>query len=48
MRVKPIEIIHSPFKSIEEAPIQPSRTNATGEVEIFREYQEGLNDKDTT
>ncbi|MEW6215199.1 MAG: tRNA (N6-threonylcarbamoyladenosine(37)-N6)-methyltransferase TrmO [Nitrospirota bacterium] len=44
MRVKPIGIIHSPFKSIQKTPIQPSRSKATGEVEIFKEYQEGLED----
>ncbi|MDI6890274.1 MAG: tRNA (N6-threonylcarbamoyladenosine(37)-N6)-methyltransferase TrmO [Thermodesulfovibrionales bacterium] len=44
MRFKPIGIIHSPFKSIQECPIQPSRSKAIGEVEIFKEYQEGLED----
>ncbi|MEW6067701.1 MAG: tRNA (N6-threonylcarbamoyladenosine(37)-N6)-methyltransferase TrmO [Nitrospirota bacterium] len=44
MRLKPIGIIHSPFKSIQECPIQPSRSKAIGEVEIFKEYQEGLED----
>lgn len=44
MGVKPIGIIHSPFKYKEDTPIQPSRSNAIGEVEVFREYQEGLDD----
>jgi len=44
MRIKPIGIIHSPFKSREETPIQPSRSRATGQVEVFKEYQEGLDD----
>jgi len=44
MRVESIGIIHSPFKSVQECPIQPSRSKAIGEVEIFKEYQEGLED----
>lgn len=36
MKVIPIGIIHSPFKSIEEILIQPSRTHATGSIEIFK------------
>jgi tRNA-Thr(GGU) m(6)t(6)A37 methyltransferase TsaA len=44
MRIKPIGIIHSPFQSREETPIQPSRSRANGQVEVFKEYQEGLED----
>ena len=44
MKVKPIGIIHTPFKSKEDAPIQPSRSNAHGEIEVFKEYEEGLED----
>ena len=44
MRVKPIGIIHSPFKCKKDAPIQPSRSDAIGEIEVFKEYQEGLED----
>lgn len=44
MRVKPIGIIHTPFKRKEETPIQPFRSTAIGEVEVFKEYQEGLED----
>jgi tRNA-Thr(GGU) m(6)t(6)A37 methyltransferase TsaA len=44
MRIKPIGIIHSPFQSSEETPIQPSRSRANGQVEVFKEYQEGLRD----
>ena len=44
MRIKPIGIIHSPFQSRAETPIQPSRSRATGQVEVFKEYQEGLED----
>ena len=44
MRIKPIGIIHSPFQSRAETPIQPSRSRANGQVEVFKEYQEGLED----
>jgi tRNA-Thr(GGU) m(6)t(6)A37 methyltransferase TsaA len=44
MEVMPIGIIHSPFKSTGEAPIQPSRSQAIGNIEIFEEYEEGLED----
>jgi tRNA-Thr(GGU) m(6)t(6)A37 methyltransferase TsaA len=46
MKFKPIGIIHTPFKSKEDAPIQPSRSSACGEVEVFKEYEEGLEDID--
>jgi tRNA-Thr(GGU) m(6)t(6)A37 methyltransferase TsaA len=44
MNIKPIGIIHSPFKHREDTPIQPSRSDAIGEIEVFKEYQEGLED----
>lgn len=41
----PIGIIHTPFKTIENMPIQPTADNNTGGwVEIFNEYNEGLAD----
>jgi tRNA-Thr(GGU) m(6)t(6)A37 methyltransferase TsaA len=44
MNVKQIGIIHSPFRVRKDTPIQPSKSEATGEIEIFKDYQEGLND----
>lgn len=44
MNIKPIGIIHSPFKSKQETPIQPFRSKASGEIEVFREYERGLDD----
>ena len=42
-----IGLIHSPFKTIEGTPIQPSRAkNARGTVELFAEYAAGLRDLD--
>jgi tRNA (adenine37-N6)-methyltransferase len=44
---KPIGIIHSPFKTIDNMPIQNLGANGEkGTVEIFPEYGEGLKDLD--
>jgi tRNA-Thr(GGU) m(6)t(6)A37 methyltransferase TsaA len=41
----PIGIIHSPFHSLEEMPIQPtSDVSGPGSVEIYPEYVDGLKD----
>lgn len=44
MKFKAIGIIHSPFKSKSQTPIQPFKSKAKGKVEIFKEYEEGLDD----
>jgi tRNA-Thr(GGU) m(6)t(6)A37 methyltransferase TsaA len=42
-----IGMIHSPFKSPEGTPIQPSGARGVeGKVEVFPDYQEGLADLD--
>jgi tRNA-Thr(GGU) m(6)t(6)A37 methyltransferase TsaA len=41
---RPIGIIHSPFTNKSGMPIQASRSQAKGVVEIFPEYAEGLQD----
>ena len=44
---RPIGIIHTPFKSPSEAPIQPSAGKGIrARVEIFPQYREGLEDLD--
>lgn len=44
---KPIGIIHSKFKTLENMPIQPtSATGVKGEIELFSEYEAGLKDLD--
>ena len=44
---KPIGIIHSPFQTVEDMPIQPtSRASKPGVVEIYSQYSEALNDLD--
>ncbi|MCU0821416.1 MAG: tRNA (N6-threonylcarbamoyladenosine(37)-N6)-methyltransferase TrmO [Spirochaetes bacterium] len=42
--LKPIGIIHTPFKEIKDIPIQGSFSEHHGEVEIFPEYVDGLKD----
>jgi len=42
-RVEEIGVIHSPYKTKDECPIQGSlRPEVTGEVEVYPEYEEGL------
>ena len=38
----PIGIIHTPFTSKEATPIQASRSDTIGKVEIFPEFMQGL------
>ena len=40
----PIGIIHSPYTKLEGMPIQASRSQARGGVEIYPEFAEGLQD----
>jgi tRNA (adenine37-N6)-methyltransferase len=40
--MRPIGRIHTPFKEKVSTPIQYSRSTAEGEVEIFLEYEPGL------
>ena len=42
----PIGVIHSPFMLKDQTPIQASRSQAVGEVEVFPEYVPGLQDLD--
>ena len=40
--MKPIGILHSPYTEKEQTPIQPTRSHASGSVEVFPEFSEGL------
>ena len=40
----PIGIIHSPFSDKSQTPIQASRSQAGGTVEVYPEFAEGLQD----
>jgi tRNA (adenine37-N6)-methyltransferase len=42
--MKSIGIIHSPFTDKKQTPIQPTRSVASGYVEVFPEFVEGLLD----
>ncbi|NCN64992.1 MAG: tRNA (N6-threonylcarbamoyladenosine(37)-N6)-methyltransferase TrmO [Candidatus Altiarchaeum hamiconexum] len=44
LTIKPIGIIHTPFKEPENVPIQPCYSKETGEVEVFGEFADGLKD----
>ena len=44
VELKPIGIIHSPFKNLEDIPCQSYRSEKIGEVEVFKEYEDGLKD----
>lgn len=46
--IKPIGIVHTPYKTKEECPIQGAiKPEGKGQVEIFSEYEEGLKDIET-
>lgn len=42
--MRPIGVIHSPFNNPSDTPIQSSRSRAAGEIEVYPEFQEGLQD----
>ena len=42
----PIGVIHSPFTEKEQTPIQSTRSQATGSVEVYPEFAAGLQDLD--
>lgn len=44
MELKPIGVIHSPYKGVEDVPIQPYRSKEIAEFEVFKEYEDGLKD----
>lgn len=43
-KMKPIGVMHSPFKEPGAGPIQPGKSSADGSVEIFPEFEPGLKD----
>ena len=42
--MRPIGIIHSPFTEKEQTPIQSTRSQAIGTVEVYPEFADGLED----
>jgi tRNA-Thr(GGU) m(6)t(6)A37 methyltransferase TsaA len=43
-KLRPIGIIHTPYKRDGEAPHQAYKSEEIGEIEVFKEYEEGLKD----
>jgi tRNA-Thr(GGU) m(6)t(6)A37 methyltransferase TsaA len=44
LELEPIGIIHSPYKDRVEAPYQGYRSEKISQIEVFKEFQEGLKD----
>lgn len=44
LELKPIGVIHSPYKSIEEAPFQGYMSEEISEIELLPQFQDGLKD----
>lgn len=44
IELKPIGVIHSPYKNLEDIPCQSYKSEKIGEVEVFKEYEDGLKD----
>jgi len=43
-KLKPIGIIHTPYKKDGEVPFQAYKSKDVGKIEVFKEYEEGLKD----
>jgi tRNA-Thr(GGU) m(6)t(6)A37 methyltransferase TsaA len=43
-KLKPIGIIHTTYKKNGEVPHQAYKSKEVGEIEVFKEYEEGLKD----
>lgn len=46
MTIRPIGMIHTPFKNKVDVPVQHSRSRIKGRIEVYKEYALGLNDID--
>jgi tRNA-Thr(GGU) m(6)t(6)A37 methyltransferase TsaA len=44
LELKPIGIIHSPYKNRGEAPYQCYKSDKISQIEVFKEFEEGLKD----
>lgn len=44
INMRPIGLIHTPFTAKDQTPIQSSRSQAVGSVEVYPEFEEGLLD----
>ena len=44
LALKPIGIIHAPYKNTGEAPYQGYKSEEISQIEVFQEFEEGLKD----
>jgi tRNA-Thr(GGU) m(6)t(6)A37 methyltransferase TsaA len=44
LELKPIGIIHSPYKNMGEVPHQGYKSEELSQIEVFKEFEEGLKD----
>jgi tRNA-Thr(GGU) m(6)t(6)A37 methyltransferase TsaA len=44
LELKPIGIIHSPYKNTRKAPYQGHKSEQISRIEVFKEFEEGLQD----
>jgi tRNA-Thr(GGU) m(6)t(6)A37 methyltransferase TsaA len=44
LELKPIGVIHSPYRDRTEAPYQGYRSNKISRIEVFKEFETGLQD----
>jgi formylmethanofuran dehydrogenase subunit E len=44
LELKPIGVIHSPYKNRGEAPYQGSKSEEISQIEVLKEFEEGLQD----
>lgn len=44
IELKPIGIIHSPYKTKADVPVQAYLSDKVGEVDVFKKYEDGLKD----
>jgi formylmethanofuran dehydrogenase subunit E len=44
LELQPIGIIHSPYKNTMEAPYQGYKSEEISQIEVFKEFEEGLKD----
>ena len=44
LELKPIGIIHSPYKNMRAAPYQGYKSEDISQIEVFKEFEEGLRD----
>ena len=46
LELKPIGLIHSPYRVREQAPYQGCESDEVCQIEVFKEYEQGLTDID--